>query len=224
MDTTPLPNQDSDTDGDGMTTEYFIRLTSYDKFTSEQLINFLQEECQITRYVVGRETTPQEHYHISITTDISLELQDAKDIIRAFIVPLWENTETRKLPLGFGNKQYNCQVTQEPEKQLSYILKDKDWDNIWFEGYEREYLELRKAESFPKNKPSDFKSDYQELCNAFKSSEMNVRQFMTMFITLKAKYGQTVSLSIAHSYALSNLIQREPEQAETLVNNYLDKY
>lgn len=224
MDINPLPNQESDTDGDGMTVDYFIRLTSHAKFTSEQLIKFLEEECQIVRYVVGRELIPQEHYHISITTDISLEMQDIKDIIRAFIVPLWENPETRKLPLGFGNKQYNCQVTEDADKQLSYILKDKDWDNIWFTGYERDYLELKKAESFPKKKPSDFKAEYQQLCENFKDSEMDVSEFMSKFITLKAKYGQTVSLPIAHSYALSNLIQREPEQAEILVNNYLSNH
>lgn len=224
MDINPLPNQESDTDGDGMTVDYFIRLTSHAKFTSEQLINFLQNEVEICRYVVGRELIPQEHYHISVTTDVSLEIEDVKGIIRSFIIPFWQNPETFKLPVGFGNKQYNCQVTIEPDKQLSYILKDKDWDNIWFEGYEREYLELKKAESFPKKKPSDFKAEYQELCENFKNSDMDLRQFMVKFITLKAKYGQTVSLPIAHSYALSNLIQREPVQADILVNNYLDKY
>lgn len=221
MDTTPLPNQESDTDGSALTLDYCIRLTTYNKFTIEQLLAFL-ENPNIQRYVVSRELKPQEHYHLFLTFDIELEEEEVKAIIKSFIDPLWRDPTTGKCPVGYGNKQYNCQLAKKEDRGVIYALKEANWENIWYKGYDKVYLEFKKAESFPKNKPSDFKMEYVELCEKFQTSDMDIRTFMTNFIVLKAKYGQTVSLQIAQQYALSNLVKRDPEQADRLVNNYLN--
>lgn len=222
MDTTPLPNQDSELSDDGIdaTDTYVVRLTSYGKFTSDQLKDFLIQEPLITRYVVGREIdTGNEHYHIVLETDVSVSEQDVRDIIKAFLVPLWQ-LETGKLPRGFGNKQYNLQLSIDRDKAISYAVKLAEY---WVEGYDPEYIEQRRAESFLKKKPSNFKSEYILLCNDFQSSTMDIREFMLKFIQLKAKYGQQVVLHHVYGYALSNMCLRDPSYAEEVVENYLYK-
>ena len=47
---------------------------------------------------------------------------------------------------------------------------------------------------------------------------------MTEYCKLKAKYGQMVIMNQVYGYALSNLVKRDPEQADNYVNNFLSKY
>lgn len=221
MDTNPLPNQDSDysdSDPDELT-NYVVRITSHGKFGTEQLLKFLQEESWFYRFVVGRETVPQEHFHIVLSVDQSKTEHDVRDLIKSFICPFWYSSEM-KLPRGFGNKQYNLQISDDIDKAVSYAVKQSEY---WSEGFEEQYLETRRAESFEKKKPSNFRSEYIELSTEFQSSDMDIRQFMVRFVKLKAKYGQQVVISQAYSYALSNLIVREPSMADEYVENYLYK-
>lgn len=218
-DTTPLPNQDDGDSDNGLTSHYVVRITPHEKFSFDQLHEFIQAEPQICRYVIGKEQVPQEHYHLVLTTDISVEIQDVRDIVRAFIVPYWE--QDGKCPKGFGNKQYNLQLSTNVDKAISYVLKEMI--EYRYEGWSDEYIELRKAESFTKKKPTEFKSEYRELCTRFQESDMDIRDFMIAFVQLKAKYGQQVVMSHAYGYALSNLIQRDPSSADDLVENYLYK-
>lgn len=226
MDTTPLPNREEDlSDSDSLSTSslslsyYAIRITSHGKFTYDELKAFLEAEPVLCRYVVGRETVPQEHFHIVAGVDDSIQIQDVKDIIRAFICPLWQ-TESGSLPRGFGNKQYNCQLSVDVDRAVSYALKLQDYTYV---GFSDDYIASRLAESFEKKKPSNFKSEYMVLCTRFQESDMDVREFMTEYCQLKAKYGQQVRMSDAYGYALSNLIMRDPSQAEDFVENYLNK-
>jgi len=219
MDTTPLPNQEDDISEDGLTTNYVIRITPCEKFNTDQLLEFIKNEMQISKYVIGRETVPQEHFHLVVQTDITISEQEVRDIIKAFLTPLWA-TQTGKLPRGFGNKQYNLQICENLDRAVSYSLK---LGEFWFEGFEEEYINQRKLDSFEKKKPCDFKKEYTELCTRFQETDMDVREFMTAFVTLKAKYGQQVRMTDAYSYALSNLIKRNPAEADNLVENYLYK-
>lgn len=218
MDTTPLPSQDDDLSDNGLLNTYVVRITSYDKFTFDELYNFILQEPLIYRFVIGRETVPQEHFHLVLTTDISVETQDVKDIIRAFIVPLWQSNG--KLPRGFGNKQYNLQLSEYQDKAISYAVKLAEYR---YDGWSDEYIAQRKAESFEKKKPSNFKTEYVSLSKEFQESDMDIREFMIKYIALKAKYAQQVNTIHAYNYALSNLFLREPEQIEEHVENYLYK-
>jgi len=220
MDTNPLPNQDSELSDSGETDTYVIRITSYGKFTQEQLKEFLEKEPLLFRYVVGRETdTGNEHYHVVLEVDSSVEEQEVRDIIKAFLIPLWQ-LDTGKLPRGFGNKQYNLQLANDKDKAISYAVKLSEF---WFVGYESEYIDERKAESFSKKSPSNFKSEYRLLCDDFQSSDMDLREFMCKFVQLKAKYGQQVVLSHAYGYAISNMCVRDPSYGEEVVENFLYK-
>lgn len=219
MDTTPLPNQEDDPSDNGLTTDYIIRITTCNKFSSEQLLEAIKAEHQFYRYVIGRETTPQEHFHIVVSTDIEVEEQAVRDIVKAFLAPYWV-TDTGKFPKGFGNKQYNLQTCNDLDTAVSYAVKMKE---KWYEGFTDEYIAERQAHSFQKNKPSDFKSEYLALTTNFSQSDMTLHEFMVNFVTLKAKYGQQVQLHLAYGYALSNLIKRDPTEAENYVESFLYK-
>lgn len=219
--TTPLPNQESDLSDCGLDEEelvyYVIRITSHGKFTPDQLYKYLTDEYQICKYVVGRETVPQEHYHIVAGVDKSRSELDVRDIVRSFIIPFWQ--EMGKLPRGFGNKQYNLQLSTDVDKAVTYAVKLSE---IKYEGFDDDYIEKCKSESFDKKKPVNFKVEYQELCTEFQRSNMDLREFMIKFCNLKAKYGQQVIMSHAYGYALSNSILRD-NNAEDFVENFLYK-
>lgn len=219
MDTTPLPNQEDDTSDNGILSHYVIRITPHGKFTYDQLHEFIQAEYQICKYVIGRETVPQEHFHLVVSTDVSIDVQEVRDIVRAFVVPFWVD-ENGKCPKGFGNKQYNLQVCNDIDKAISYAVK---LGEIRHDGWSDDYIRQRGTESFEKKKPSNFKVEYRDLCTEFQEGEMDTREFMTRFVQLKAKYGQQVVMHHAYGYALSNQIQRDPSTAEDLVENFLYK-
>lgn len=218
MDTNPLPTQDLDESDSGIVDTYVVRLTPHEKFTFQELHDLLKEEYQISSYVLSRELVPQEHFHLVVEVDSVVSEQDVRDIFRAFLIPYWE--VDHKLPRGFGNKQYNLQVAEDVTKAISYCVKDKDYV---FEGYSAIYIQECAAASFSKKKPSDFKTEYRDLCTKFQDSTMDIREFMIQFSQLKAKYGQQVNIPHAYNYALSNLILREPDRAEDFVENFLYK-
>lgn len=219
MDTNPLPSQDDDISDNGIVNTYVIRITSHAKFTGEQLNEFLDKEFIFYQYVVGKETVPQEHYHIVVTVDTSITEQDVRDVIKAFIIPFWV-LPTGKLPKGFGNKQYNCQESKDLNAAVSYAVK---LGEFYFSGFTQEFIDERKAESFEKKKPSNFKSEYIALVDDFQKSQMDIREFMIGYINLKAKYGQQVVMTHVYGYALSNLCLRDPSFAGEVVNKYLDR-
>lgn len=226
MDTSPLPNRDGDlSDSDSLSTGslnldyYCVRVTSHDKFSFDELKAFIADEPQIARYVIGRETVPQEHFHLVLGVDVSVQIQDVKDIIRAFLVPLWQE-DSGKLPKGFGNKQYNCQLSEDKDKAVSYAVKLKEYV---YEGFDDDYIQSRVSASFEKKKPSNFKAEYLELCKQFQESDMDIKEFMVKYSVLKSKYGQQVRMHDAYGYALSNLIKRDPGEADSIVENFLYK-
>jgi len=227
MDSTPLPKQDngdSDSDCTGSVideelTHYVVRITPCDKFTFSDLETYFKSEPQLTRYVIGRETVPREHFHAVLSVDENVTEVDVRDIVKAFLVPFWQ-TDVGKLPRGFGNKQYNLQLSEDVDKAVSYAVK---MNEFVYEGWTDVYIQFRREESFEKKKPSDFKSEYRQLCEDFKTSTMDIREFMINFSLLKAKYGQQVRMHDAYSYALSNLFIRDPSEAENYVENFLYK-
>lgn len=215
--TSSLPTQDYD-DSDSDLSSYVIRITPCDKFTFQQAVEYIKQEPYFLKYVISRETVPREHFHIVVQTDVSFTIDDVRGSIRAFIIPFWQS-EDFKLPRGFGNKQYNLQISEDIDKAVSYAVKLGEYV---FEGFTDEYITERRTESFDKKKPSNFKAEYMDLSNKFQESSMDLREFMIEFCNLKAKYDQQVNLSHAYGYALSNSIKRD-KNANDFVENYLYK-
>lgn len=227
MEISPLPTQDRDIrDSDQQSQQddlvhYVVRITPYDKFTFDELRNRIDEEPYIFKYVIAQEVQPQVHYHLVLTTDESFDIQQVKDIIRAFITPFWHNEDTHRLPRGFGNKQYNCQVATDVDQAISYALKDcKEFHQV---GWDQKYIDERIASSFTKKDIKTFSLELQQLQKEFQESDMDISGFMTAFIRLKSRYNQMVNMQHAYQYALSQLIQRNPEQASDFVINFLYK-
>jgi len=224
VETTSLPTQDSDQDDIGSVLPdelhtYAVRITSHDKFKPDQLVEFIRNEPLVCKFVIGRETVPQEHFHIVLSVHNEVSEEDVRGIIRAFLVPFWQDNTTFKLPKGFGNKQYNLQISHTPDDAVRYAVKHHE---IWYEGYTQEVIELRKAESFVKKKTSDFRSLYRDLCDRFQESNMDIREFMISMADLKAKFDQAVNMHSIYGYALSQLIKRDECSAE-FVENFLYK-
>lgn len=213
-----LGSSDSDQQSQSNLLHYVIRVTPYDKFQVGDLKEFISNESILMNYLIATELVPQTHYHLVVSTDSEVSEQQVKDVIRAFIVPLWADPETGKCPRGFGNKQYSIELSTDVDKAVSYALKETT--EFYFEGFTQEYIDERKLQSFPKNKPSNFRIEYQALITEFQQTLMVTREFMIRYIKLKAKYGQSVRLSDAYGYALSNLFRRDP----TLVDNSVDTF
>lgn len=226
MDTTPLPTQDSDISDSGsvathdsaLLSTYVVRITPCDKFTFQQVVDFLKGNESFYSYVVSRETVPREHFHIVIQTDISVDIEDVRGDIRFFILPFWTDSSGRA-PKGFGNKQYNLQISNDLNAAVSYCVKLGEYE---YEGFEEDYILERKAASFDKKKPCNFKSEYRDLSNKFQESDMDIREFMIEFCNLKAKYDQQINMAHVYGYALSNLFKRD-KNSEEFVENYLYK-
>lgn len=213
-------------DQEGITT-YVIRLTPLDKYNLEDVKAFMDEAFSDDCWLVAVENVPKLHFHLVIESE--LDLQWMKSQITAFLYKYWPVRQR-----GWGNAQYNCQIARPlpPEevqkyhtanrRALAYALKDRN--EYIFCNYEQEFINECLELSYAKKSISNFKVEYELLCKEFAESTMDIREFMIRYVKLKSKYGQQVSLLHAHQYALSNLIRREPDEAENLVENFLYKH
>lgn len=218
--TISLPNNDNGSevsDHGEQTITVLIRLTPDGAYTKEDLTKFLNEQLDPSdQWVVGVEVLPQVHYHLVLSTADLFE--NIKLLFRTQIHLWYPKPRAR----GFGNKQWNCQQADTPlENCIAYALKDKI-EKFWF-GFDEAFIKECEEASFPKNSPKTFKIEYLELCEEFQISDMDVRSFMIKYSILKSKYNQQVRMHDAYGYAISNLIRRDPIQAEDLVENYLYK-
>ena len=198
---------------------YVIRITSYDKFTFEDVRQWLSDQSEFTKFVVARETQPREHFHIVLSTE--LELSDVKDSVRWYVSPFWADKEG-KLPRGFGNKQYNSAVAKDLDGAISYALKDKK--EYAYEGYRDEYIRDRISASFQKKKPVNFKAEYIQLESLFMESDMSVTDFIKRYGYLKAKYGQQLSYNNAKAVADSIATRRDPSHWDAIVDERESRY
>lgn len=238
MDIIPLPNNDSDPSDSGSVNpldelmsgidedevvNYVIRLTTCQKYAFEDVIEFFKKEFVVTRFVAGLEEdhTDNEHVHLVVTVDKSLSELDIRDLVRNFLQRYFINPLTGKFVQGFGNKHYNLKLCRDLPKAISYACKQKKYHN---ECFDVTFVEDCVARSFTKNKPSDFKNKYRELCTTFQDSDMSIREFMTRFVLLKSEFGQQVQLNVAYGYALSNEIKRDNTAAGEYVDAFLEKY
>lgn len=218
MATTSLPNSDggsvvsdqSDYSESDFTNVYVVRMTPMGAYTLDDLKKGLEEMGCIS-WILAVESKPKLHYHLVVEHEDDLD--DMKARLRSFLFMYFPVR-----PRGWGNAQYNCQISNDKRRAISYALKDRE--EYFFEGYAQEYIDECLEESFPKNSPSTFKVEYQELCNSFHDSDMDIEDFMVKFITLKAKYNQQVQLNVARGFAYGALIRRDPSAALNLVRSF----
>lgn len=228
MEISPLPIQDRDiSDSDSSCAcddlnHYVVRITPYAKFTFDDLQQRLDEEPHIFRYIISEEQKPRLHYHLVLTVDETFDIQQVRDVIKAFLTPFWHNPDTHRLPKGFGNKQYNCEATQTIDEAISYALKEGGrYHQV---GWDKDYIDTRIKASFKKCDTKTFNSELHELQKQFQENEgMNMTTYMVDFIKLKSRYNQMINMQHAYQYALSQQIQRNPEEAESFVINFLYK-
>lgn len=235
MVSTPLPipeviDSDYDTDSgleslDGELIYYALRVTPKGKYSYDTFKAWLQAEYDmVARFVIACEKagTDKEHFHIVFGSD-SERYKDDKDvrsIITTWLYQYFGNPATGKFVKGFGNAQYNLSLVEDLDKIVSYTVKDHT--DVYYEGFDPEYIKERLEKSYSKKSPDDFKSEYRNYLQEFHTNKsLTKRDFMIRFCQLKAKYGHTVLLSQAEAYARSALIRRDNYMAADMVDNYL---
>lgn len=226
MNITSLPNLDSDeSDSESYSSTsdlscdvYVIRITPHGKFDFDQIFDFFNKEQEIAKFVIGRETVPREHFHVVCQVDNTVEELYIRGIVRFFLAPFWVDAKG-KLPHGFGNKQYNLQLSEDPDAAVSYAVKQQEFRYV---GYSPEYIESRRLASFDKKKPSNFQSEYQKLRDTFMETQMDIREFMKHIFDLKSKYDQNVQLHTLYSAALS-IENKRDNTSQIHVDNFLSR-
>lgn len=223
----PLPNQElerSDSDQSSVISDmdtdyiYVVRLTPLDRFTEEDVTLWLQQQTRISAWVLSIEEKPKKHFHLVITISyLDDDCSDIKPLIREFLFQYWPAADRTR---GWGNKQYNCQLSTDIKKAVSYAIKEKVYT---FDGFDPDFIKDCEDSSFTKNSPKTFAVEFQELKQQFMTTDMEPRVFMIKFIQLKAKYSQMVNPHHAYQYMLSMQVQKDPSYAEEITENYLYK-
>lgn len=192
-----------------------VRVTPYDAFTADELWSWLENDSGLEKCLLATEHSSKNvlHYHIVASTH---EL-NPRAIFEQMVSSFWPpGTRSR----GFGNKQWNFVVAESPDLGMSYAIKHGEYV---FYGYTQEYIDRCKEDSFVKPERKGFNQDFDKLRKDFKESQMTLEEFMTQFVILKSGYGQMVNLTHAYQYALSAVIDRNPDEAADYVRSYVRK-
>lgn len=221
--TSSLPNNDDDHSDSGSEISvldtadtYVIRVTpdDIDKFDYDNFKKLIRDYWPT--FLIARETSPRVHFHIVLQSYFSSF--NTREMFKSNIIyQIWKAPR----PRGFGNKQWNFQEAEDPQKALSYAVKDHEYE---YEGYDPDDISYAEQESFSKNKPSDFKQEFQQLNKDFQEDDtITQNEYMVRFISSKSKYGQMVNVSHAYQYSVSAMIRRDPSYAESVVDEFFSK-
>nr|QKN88906.1 MAG: replication-associated protein [Cressdnaviricota sp.] len=220
-----LPNQElerSDSDDSSVYVDedtdynYVIRLTPQGKYEVQDVERWLRSQTRFSSWVLATETLPRKHYHLVVSvSNFDEDAFDIKPLVREFLFTYWPIRER-----GWGNAQYNCQLTQDLTQAITYAVKEK---TFIYEGYAPEFIEECSKNSFTKNSTKTFTIEFNELKTQFLTEDMEPKTFMVKFIQLKAKYSQMVNVSHAYQYMLSLQVQKDPQYALEIAENYLYK-
>jgi len=221
--TSSLPNNDDDQSDSGSEISerdkpdtYVIRVTpdDIDKFDYDTFKKMIRDYWPT--FLIAKEVSPRHHFHIVIQSYFSPF--NTREMFKSNVIyQLWPSPR----PRGFGNKQWNFQEATDPQKAISYAVKDHEYE---YEGYDPDDILYAEQESFSKNKPSDFKQEFVSLNKEFQESDMTQKEYVTRFITSKAKFGQMVNVSHAYQYSVSAMIRRDPSFAESVTDTFFSKF
>ena len=204
---------------------YQLRLTPYGRYTLDSAIDYF--DPLIDDWVVTVESSKKgkEHFHFLLYSDSLNVKEDVAELVSVFLHRYWTSAERKR---GYGNKQYNLQVTTDAEQALTYILKD---GGILRSTpiFTTDLLSTYRVKSFPKFSKDEFQIEFEQLKKNFKErlpgaeGGTSLEYFMIEFVKLKAKYRQPIKLSYIYEVGLANYLHRNPEESKRVVRDYLDK-
>lgn len=143
-----------------MTTLQFTADIPKEEF--DNLENHIKSKLEIyciTKYIIGQESQPKEHYHFIIHYEVNEDLANKfqTNLVKTIVDKYNLRTPGKggKRKYMDGNKQ---RIIKDFDNCVSYITKENNYRYI---GYEKEYIEFRQSQSFIKDK--DNKLDYLKL-------------------------------------------------------------
>ena len=146
-----------------MTTLQFTADIPKEEF--DNLENHIKSKLEIyciTKYIIGQESQPKEHYHFIIHYEVEEDLANKfqTNLVKTIVdkYNLRSSGKGGKRKYMDGNKQ---RIIKDFDNCVSYITKE---NNYRYLGYEKEYVEYRQSQSFIKN--DEDKLDYQKLLKA----------------------------------------------------------
>lgn len=180
---------------------YILRLTPLGKYTMDDVINkLLSATNDIDSWIISRETTPKEHFHI-----VFQSYEDFDTVRLTVINFVYEYWPIRKR--GFGNAQYNFSPAKSERQAITYLSKEGDYK---FYGYEQAYIDECFSKSFLKK--ASFKTEFSDLCDEFMKN-MTDEKFLELYYLLRAKYKLPIIVLNAKAKLLSCKVQRDPSYA-----------
>lgn len=140
-----------------MTTLQFTADISKENFNDlENHIKERKDKYLITKYIIGQESNPKDHYHFIIhyETEQSEAYKYQDKLVKTIVdkYKLRGKGKGGKVKYCNGIKQRNI---KDIDNCISYITKE---NNYRYFGYEKEYIEFRQSQSFIKAKEN--KLDY----------------------------------------------------------------
>lgn len=184
------------------------QLYEYDTVIEEFLIN------KFDTWIITEESSKLQkiHYHMYLESDDTLD--ELKQKVRDFIYPYYPN-RTR----GFGSKQYNCQISENPLNAIIYSLKQKG--KYQYSGFEQEFIDKCIQQSFEVKK-KEYDMELHQLSDDFHKFKIKCPyDFAAQITQLNAIHDKNVNYSTIQSYVNSKIIKRDPKMAQSMANKNL---
>lgn len=200
-------------------TPYALRLTPFDKYGDDQLLDFLGFRSFFQGYIMVKETSKKskEHYHIVLWSHMNED--DVRQQVREFLEEFFPEPAKR----GDANKRYNLSEVESIELSIAYLLKDST-EFFTSPNIDRDYVESLRKKSYKKFSKEDFAKELELLKAAFKENDTILGDMMISIIQLKSLYRQPINLNYIHQMCLSYHIHNRPSRAGQIVLDFLSRY
>lgn len=196
----------------------FCRITTQDILVTEFIDFLLKKKDLYLKAIISEEggsedTSRHLHGFIEVNSDDKL-----KNIYQNF-----RNYLKESYPKLFGNKSLALTKTQEgtESRMAAYTMKE---GNYKYYGYSEKEIERFKKLSFKKQKHTDFQIEKQKLEDSFLLDDFTLRQFVTKYLDLIAKYRSGITDGQIYSYINRMLRIKSPEFREVMVNRICESY
>lgn len=194
---------------------YIIRLYPFSQDDANQLygIESVLEEFLLDKFDIwylAEELRPKIHYHIYLESSLSLE--EMKKKVRDFIYPYYPVRNR-----GFGNKQYNCQSSENPLNAIIYATKQRG--QYHFSGFTEEFLSKCRELSFELSE-NLFDSELRNITDVFLTTKQTPVEFVTELLLLYSRYDKRIKHQDIQSYVNSKIIKRDPKEARRMAENF----
>jgi len=196
---------------------YVIRFTPVGDTPDVQVYSFEQilDEFlhQFETWTVSQEKSSKGIIHFHIYLESRESLEEVKKLVRLFIYPYYPDRKR-----GFGTKQYNCQLSDNPLKGIMYALKQRG--EYYFSGFTQEFIDACIKSSFEKE-ASDFEKEVAELSQEFLNSNMDPYLYAEKLCIIYSQFDKRIHFKDIQGIINSKIIKRDPSQASYLVKKNL---